>query len=253
VFFETNKTSADNTEPSVMINSWLVYTDKNSEPLVYDHAGSSDKGSHAKSFTSSDPLPIGVPKGGTLGVVFETSGLNDGDQIKVTFVYMTGAGSVAGAQVIPVVKAKQYPFDVIENSAVENISKGTFNINKAFSDPESSCEFCTRIEYRPNASAQATAAYVFKEHAHLMDASKLAFWARGGEGGERLVIDAAGKQSSVGTVSYANSTELTLGKEWNRYEINLPLSDLAGVTHLFGFGASGSKQQILYFKGIVLE
>ena len=253
VFVETNKTSADKAKPAVNVSSWLVYQDTGSEPYVYDsRAGSSGKDGQTKSFTSSSPLPIGVPKGGSLGVVFETSGLHDGDKVKVTFVDMTSGGSMAHAEAVPVVKVEQTPLDVIENSVVETTGNGTLKINEAFSDPESSCEFCTRVEYLPNASAQATAAYAIKEEkAHLMDASRLAFWARGEEGGERLAIDAAGKSSD--TISYANSTNVTLSKEWKRYEIDLPHSDLAGVTHLFGFKASGSEQQTFYFKGIVLE
>jgi hypothetical protein len=254
VFVETNKTS-DRIEPSVNISRWLVYPDAGSEPYVDDRAGSSGKGGQARSFTSSDPLPLGVPKGGSLGAVFGTSGLNDGDQVKVTFVYMTSAGNMASAEAIPAVKAGRTPFDVIENSAIEkdNASSGALKIDDAFSDPESSCEFCTRVVYHPNASAQAAAAYVIKEDkVHMMDASKLTFWARGEKGGEKAALDAAGKHGPGG-ISYANSTEVTLSKEWKRYEIDLPRPDLTGITHLFGFEASGSKQQTFYFKGIMLE
>jgi hypothetical protein len=60
-----------------------------------------------------DILPLGMPKGGSLGVALEAPGLQDADQVQVTFVFMANAGSRISADIA---RAAQLPFYVEENS-----------------------------------------------------------------------------------------------------------------------------------------
>jgi hypothetical protein len=178
-----------------------------------------------------------VPEDGSLGVMVEASGFEQGDQITITFVYMANAGSVASAEILSVA---QLPFYVAENSQPESDSTG-LEISDSFVDPEIHCEICTAV----NAIEESEVAYIANA-TDLSSATKFAFWAMGENGGEDVTFEVAGKDSDD-EVTYANTTSVTLNSEWKRYEADLAGADLQGITHLFAFEMDD--EETFYVKG----
>lgn len=232
VLIETNSSA----ESSVSIREWRIYSSEEGSPFVHsDHtilqAGSDGE---VRSMTGLDILPLGVPQNGSMGIVLEALGLRQGDQVRVTFVYTANAGSAVSAEM----SGALLPFYVTEQSTVIN-STG-LEINDSFVNPEIHCELCTQVQ-KTGAEEKAQGAYT-ADATDLTGATKFAFWAAGGSGGENVTFKVAG---SDGT--YANSTTVTLGSEWKWYEVDLAGASLTNVTHLFGFEVNDG--QTFYVKG----
>jgi hypothetical protein len=233
--------------PFVSAREWRVYDSSGGEPFVYNSPdGSLPVGSddEVRAVAGTDALPLGVPEGGELGVKFETSGMEQGDKVTVTFVYTANAGSVATAETSAAERypAAPLPLYVTENSRPESNSTG-LRISDSFVNPEIHCEICTVVD----AGEQAEAAYTANA-TDLSGATKFAFWAMGESGGENVTFKVAGKGQD-NEVSFANTTSVALGSEWKRYEVDLAGADLQGITHLFGFETDG--EQTFYVKGAV--
>ena len=237
VLVQTNSSGA----PSVAVDEWRVYDASGGEPFVYKSPGNPlPAGSDNEVRAVADPevLPLGVPEGGSLGVVFAASGLGLGDQVVITFVYTANAGSTTSAE-IP--SAALLPFYVTENSQVESNATGMV-IDDSFVNPEIHCEICTAVD----AAGQAEGAYTANA-TDLTGATKFAFWAMGESGGENVTFKVAGKEGQNNVTDYANATSITLDSEWKRYEVDLAGADLKGITHLFGFEVESG--QTFYVKG----
>lgn len=232
-----------------------VYPSKDSEPIAYSGPidlqwQSSNQGA---AMASAGPFPVSIPEGGVLGVRFGTSGLGGGDQVRVTFVYLAEPENAAATATVPVAMVELNPLEITTISAIAR-SPG-FAVDEAFSDPEAHCELCAKIVYNPEWQGTGEAAYVTEEM-HLQGVSEVQFWARGEQGGETWTFKAAGKRGPDGAVAYANTTQATLGQEWEMYEIAIPspsppnAADLTSVTHLFAFEPSAGGNQTIYLKGI---
>jgi hypothetical protein len=268
---ETNNATAGKGESVHNITDVSMYSLPDSSPVVYYHdpvdsqwSSSSNNNKQSRSIIDSDLLPIIIPRGGMLGITFEVFGISDGDQVKVTFMYLANAGSAAVTEVIPVADISLNPLDVsatfgkINATTTGDNNDNILTVNNAFSDPETHCELCTKMTYEPGEAGMAEASYTGGK-AHISGASNVTFWARGEEGGETATFKAAGAQAPDGTAVYANSTQATLGKEWKMYAIGLPEGDLYSVSHPFSvdfFAANStsstaaSQTATIYLKGI---
>jgi hypothetical protein len=237
VLVQTNSSAA----PSIAVDEWRVYDSSGGEPFVYKSPGNplpAGSDNEVRAVAGPEVLPLGVPEGGSLGLVLEASGLGQGDQVVITFVYTANVGSTTSAE-IP--SAAQLPFYVTENSRAES-NATSLVIDDSFVNPEIHCEICTAVD----AAGQAEGAYT-SNATDLTGATKFAFWAMGESGGENVTFNVAGKEGQNDTVNYANTTSITLDSEWKRYEVDLDVADLKGVTHLFGFEVDGG--QTFYVKG----
>lgn len=233
-------TSSSSAVPSVSVREWRIYDSSGGEPFIYkspDGSLSAGSDNEIRTVAGPDILPLGVPEGGSLGIALEASGLELGDQVMITFVYMTNAESMVSAELL---SAAQLPFYVAENSHIENNSSN-LEISDSFVDPEIHCEICTAV----NGAGQVEATYITNA-TDLTDATKFAFWTMGESGGENVTFKIAGK-SHYDTVVYANTTNIILDNEWKRYEIDLAGAHLRGITHLFGFETNS--EQTFYIKG----
>ena len=247
---ETNATGKSEQVHNVTAVS--VYSSPSGAPIVYsgpvDLQGPGNN--HSESAMSSDPLPIIIPRGGMLGMTFEIFGVGDGDQVRVTFKYIANAGSKAVTEIVPVVDVSLNPLDVSAAFGKIETAGDNLTANGAFSDPETHCELCAKMTYEPRGAGAAEASYA-GSRAHISGASNVTFWARGEEGGETATFKAAGAQAMNGTVAYANSTHLTLDKEWRMYAIGLPEEKLYGVSRPFSVEfAADNSQTTIYLKGI---
>ncbi len=226
--------------PSVSIIEWRVYGSSGESFSYNSPAATLSTGSdgEVRAVAGRDVLPLGAPEGGGLGLILEVSGLQQEDQLRVTFVYMANAGSAVSAELAP---ATQFPLFVVENSQVEITGNASsLKISDSFVNPEIHCEICTAVERVD--TGQASVAYTANA-TDLTDATTFVFWAMGGS--ESVTFNVAGKGSNA--TAYANSTNVTLGSEWRMYEIDLADADLTNITHLFGFEVSGG--QVFYVKG----
>jgi len=211
-------------------------------------------GDQSMAIANAGPFPVSIPEGWILGARFGTSGLADGDQVRVTFVYLARPENAAATATVPVAMIGLSPLDI---TTIATIARNPgYAIDDAFSDPETHCELCARIAYNSERQSPSEAAYVTKEM-HFEGVRGVQFWARGEQGGEAWTFKAAGKRGPDGAVAYANNTQITLGQEWERYEIAIPsqsppgAADLSSVTHLFAFEPASGGNQTIYLKGIV--
>jgi len=147
-------------------------------------------------------------------------------------------------------------------------------VNENFVDPEHHCEFCTRLEYHPGSQGEAGYAYRDKAGLDLSGAKKASFWVMGEAGGEKVKFELAGKKIDTvqnngssnrlqGTTEnifssdrFALTTqEVTLNKDWKKYEVNLVGLDLKAITSPFAidlFG-KGTQKQVVYLKGLIYQ
>jgi hypothetical protein len=237
VLVQTNSSAA----PSIAVDEWRIYDSSGDEPFVYKSPGNplpAGSDNEVRAVAGPEVLPLGVPEGGSLGVVFEASGLGQGDQVVITFVYAANAGSTTSAEIPSIA---QLPFYVTENSQAKS-NATSLTIDNSFVNPEIHCEICTSVD----AAGQAEGAYAANA-TDLTGATKFAFWAMGESGGENVTFKVAGKESQNNVVDYANTTSTTLDSEWKRYEVDLAGADLKGITHLFGFEVNSG--QTFYVKG----
>jgi hypothetical protein len=145
-------------------------------------------------------------------------------------------------------------------------------VDEDFVDPENHCEFCTRVEYTSGPQGKAGFSYEDLKGLDLSGAKKVRFWAMGEQGDEKIKIKVAGRsidklQEKPGKLKselnsifkserFALTTDqVTLQKNWKRYEIDLTGSDLKGITDPFAFelSANGAQKQVVFIKGVVYD
>lgn len=238
--------SSNGSSPFVDIGEWRIY-DSSGEPFTLADVDGplAAKDGQVKSIAGSDVLPLGVPEGGSLGIVFEALGMSQGDHVRVTFVYTANAGSAATAKIAPT--EQQLPL-LIESFELQTSGPG-LTVSNSFVDPEMHCEICTIVKYAPSEAGNASAAYV-AEGIDLSGAQELVFWARGEAGNQTATFKAAGRAGENGTTLWANTTSIELGQEWQRHRIGLAGADLTNITQLLGFEVSGERPQTFYLKGM---
>ena len=125
-------------------------------------------------------------------------------------------------------------------------------IEQDFVDPDNHCEFCLRVEYVPGPDGTAGLAYTSDKSLDLKDAKRLTFWVKGEKGGEKVSFKAAGKDLEFGAIT----SDITLGSDWKKYEIDLQKADLAKITQPFGFDfdrPSDGNPMIFYLKGVTID
>jgi hypothetical protein len=230
--------------PSVSVREWRTYGSSGGEPFVYKSSDGSlraGRDNEVRAVAGSDILPLGVPEGGSMGMVLDTSGMRQGDQVIIRFVYMANSGSEVSPKILP---AAQLPFYVAENSQAES-NATSLKISDSFVNPEIHCEMCTAVNAAEQARA-AGAAYIANA-TDLTGATKFAFWAMGENGNENVTFKVAGKEGEGDAVEYTSTTSTALGSEWKRYEVDLAGADLQGITHLFGFEVNNGQK--FYIKG----
>lgn len=234
VLIETNSSAAH----SVIVAEWKVYG-QSGDPFTYNSAEDlpSENG-RVRTVAGIGTLPLGSPEGGGIGTRFEMSGLQEGDEVRITFVYMANTGSTVSSEIET---GAALPFYITENSQALAGNGSRLEINDSFVNPELHCEICTAVQ----SLGPAEATYVANA-TDLADATTFSFWVMGADGGESVTFNVAGKEQD-GAIIYANSTTLTLGSDWRMYEIDLADADLADITHLLNFETSG--EQVFYVKG----
>jgi len=233
VLVETNSSML----PAVTVREWRVYDSSGGAPFVYLHPAILPTGidDEVRTLASVDMLPLGVPENGSLGIMLETLGLQPGDQIKITFVYMTIPGGIVSAEVLA---PASIPFYVTERSTAINATG--LEIDDSFVNPEIHCELCTRLQ-RTGAEEGAEATYTI-DATDLTGATKFLLWAMGSDGGENMTFNVAGRDGT-----FANTTSVILHNDWTRYEVDLAGVDLTNITHLLGVEVNSGQE--LYVKG----
>jgi hypothetical protein len=251
VIIETIGTE-DMSKPAYNVTDVSLYPSTSSQPIVYsDHVELRwASGDGHGSLIDTEPFPVYVPESGILGIKFGIDGLSDGDQVKVTFMHLANVENAVTASIVPIANISLNPLDVAGISTLRDNPR--FEVDAAFSDPETHCELCTMVVYDPEQSGFEEATYVAKEM-HLEEAKSVQFWARGQDGGEIWIFKAAGKQNLDGTITYANTTQVTLDHEWQRYKIGLTGANLSSITHLFAFETPVNTTQTIYLKGIIFH
>jgi hypothetical protein len=134
-----------------------------------------------------------------------------------------------------------------------------------FVDPDNHCEFCLRVEYIPGPDGKAGLAYGIDKGLDIKDAKRLTFFVKREKGGEKVRFKAAGKdfesyQLGKGLVKSqkfaAKTSDITLGTNWEKYEIDLDKADMIKITQAFGFDfdrPSNGKPMIFYLKGVTID
>jgi hypothetical protein len=172
---------------------------------------------------------------------------------------------------------KNSKFDSVQISHVEHLPDlvrqgdakipSRFLINSEFVDPDNNCDFCTMVNYTPSMKHEAAIAYK-TENIDLTNSKRIVFFAMGQKGRETISFLAAGK-SEAPTVG-ANSNQsfifpgisfaviahnITLSKDWKRYEISLYDADLRNITYPFGFAIEpkSSGSLAFYLKGVTFD
>jgi hypothetical protein len=147
-------------------------------------------------------------------------------------------------------------------------------VDENFVDPEHHCEFCTRLEYHPGSQGEAGYAYKDKVGLDLSGAKKASFWIMGEAGGEKVKFELAGKKIDTvqnngpsdrlrgTTKNIFNSDrftlttqEVTLDKDWKKYEVNFMGLDLKAITSPFAIDilGKGTQKQVVYLKGLIYD
>ncbi len=137
-------------------------------------------------------------------------------------------------------------------------------IDNKFVDPDNNCEFCTRIQYTPGKEGEAGLAYRDTK-IDLNDSQRLVFFVRSQEVGQASFVAAGNDTTNVNNndtdvfpkIDFAIVTKnVTLNKDWQRFEIGLNDTQLEDVSYPFGIqldAEGSSKQQIFYLKGVTLD
>lgn len=138
-------------------------------------------------------------------------------------------------------------------------------IEQDFVDPDNHCEFCLRVEYIPGPDGKAGLAYGIDNSLDIKDAKRLTFFVKGEKGGEKVRFNAAGKdfesyQLGKGLVKSqkfaAKTSDISLGNDWKKYEIDLTKADMTKITEAFGFDfdrPSNGKPMVFYLKGVTID
>ena len=168
-------------------------------------------------------------------------------------------------------EAGKLPMEVRDVFKLENkmgdAKRGSayIKIEQDFVDPDNHCEFCLRVEYVPGPDGKAGFAYAIDKSLDIKDAKRLTFFVKGEKGGEKVRFKAAGKdiesyQLGKGLVKSekfaAKTSDITLGTNWKKYEIDLNKADMTKITQAFGFDfdrPSNGKPMVFYLKGVIID
>lgn len=147
------------------------------------------------------------------------------------------------------------------------LEKDSFKINNQFVDPDNNCDFCTQINYTIGKEHFAAVAYR-TEKIDLGGSNRVVFFARGQNGGETISFLAAGKSEAPTVGANSNKSfifpgisfaviahNITLSKDWKRYQIGLYATDLRNITYPFGFAieSKSSGSLAFYLKGVTFD
>lgn len=144
-----------------------------------------------------------------------------------------------------------------------------FMVNSQFVEPDNNCSFCTQVNYTPARERQAGISYNVGK-IDLTGSKRIVFFAMGQEGGEQIYVVAAGKnkaENSNNTNKFGRdlfpqiefeliTQNISLSKDWKRYEISLNGTDLRDITIPFGFVIFAGKSeanQVFYLKGVTFD
>jgi PKD repeat protein len=181
---------------------------------------------------------------------------------------------------VPEAKAAVLPLDVIDHLKAKKLAgdaeagSNFLKVDEEFVDPENHCEFCTRVEYVPGPQGLAGFAYESASGLDLTGAKKVRFWVMGEDGDEKIKFKVAGKsldnlqeradrlaskltKGIFKSERFAMTTEeVSLGKDWKKFEVDVTGLNLQGITHPFGFElakGNGDEKQVVYIKGVVFD
>lgn len=163
-----------------------------------------------------------------------------------------------------------------ENQLAGDAKNGNMKVDEDFVDPENHCEFCTRVEYKPGQEGKAGFSYEDPKGQDLSGAKKVSFWVMGEEGDENIRFKVAGKsldkmqdklgkeleklEKKIGGIfedeGFGLTTkEVTLEKDWKKYEVDVSGVDLKDITHPFAFELSGNgaAKEVVFIKGVVYD
>ncbi|MDA7675154.1 hypothetical protein N8583_02135 [Akkermansiaceae bacterium] len=89
----------------------------------------------------------------------------------------------------------------------------------------------------------------------LTGATKLSFWARGNAGGEKVTIGIGNiGNDKVYHDTFADKKELTLGTEWQEFEIDLTGKNLTRIKSALYFTTSSTGQpQTFFLDGVTIQ
>ena len=152
----------------------------------------------------------------------------------------------------------------------EALGSNYLYVDEEFVDDENHCEFCIFAQYDAGTVGKAT--FAFKDTTTpvgLRNSTTLTFLVRGENGNETVTILAIGNKAVANTsmssadtehglrgVNFAFEKQLTLTKDWRKYEIDLAGFDLSSVTHPFAFQlqkSNGEETQIVYLDLIFFD
>jgi len=157
---------------------------------------------------------------------------------------------------------------VEDTPSIDRAGDAKFNsglmIDNDFID-STNCHFCNKIEYTPGGERKAGIAYR-NDKLDLEGDQRIAFFARGQQGGEEVSFIAIGRSISGQTTNdddlfpnadFAITTKnVTLQNHWKKYELSLNKTKLEDVTLPFGFVITDSEsraKQIFYLKGVTFD
>ena len=156
-------------------------------------------------------------------------------------------------------------YDKVEKVTQTDSNSGDYlQIHQNVVDTARGCEFCTVIEYSPNASNKAfDVAWNGVQKYNISNAKKLTFFARGGNGGEsvsfkslgKTKLDTNGKPTKEKTFGLT-TTPVKLEKKWKKFEINLSGKNLSGIDSPFAvsiLNANNNAISAVIIKGLELD
>jgi hypothetical protein len=126
------------------------------------------------------------------------------------------------------------------------VEPNSLKISSAFIDEESAHE----IQYTPAALGFAGIAYEADKNYDLSNAQRVVFFAKGLNGGENVTFAAVGRTENTAVLDNTNETfgsafnnqnfslisqDVSLEKDWKRYQISLEGVNLESISHPFAF------------------
>jgi hypothetical protein len=172
----------------------------------------------------------------------------------------------------PAATASRMPMDVEQvfkdrERGGDALGPNYLEMDGSFVDDENHCEFCIAVEYKPGPHGKAVVALRNNEPIDLTAAKALTFIARGENGGEVIRVYAAGARNegldglpapddALRGVRYAVAGNVTLDRQWQKYELNLEGLELSEVTHAFAFEVmkgKGNEARTVYLDAIFYQ
>src|SRR5688500_17141104 len=141
----------------------------------------------------------------------------------------------------PNASSQEPPFVVDQHLTINETVDDPARIEEDFNDAEQHCEMeCKYIEYRPGPTGKAGLAFTSDAPLNLSGAEKVRFFLMGENGSEKVEVKIAGKnplENQTGDDAFRErfpiSINVTLGPDWERYEVPLDGVDLKNITAPF--------------------